>query len=67
MSKRFTLDSLLSWSVHLFTASGAVLGTFALIAIASSRLDVAALLMLATLAIDGLDHSPAVCRASEAS
>jgi len=66
MSKRFTLGSLLSWSVHLFTASGAVLGTFALIAIASNRLDVAALLMLATLAIDGVDGTLArAARVSE--
>ena len=55
MSKPTRLDSLLSWSVHLFTASGAVLGTFALIAIAMNRLEAAALMMLATLFIDGLD------------
>ena len=49
------MNSLLSWSVHLFTASGAVFGTFALIAIASNELAVAVLLMLTTLFIDGLD------------
>lgn len=37
------------------TATGAILGTFALIAIASNRLDAAALMMLAALFIDGLD------------
>ena len=46
---------MLSWSVHLFTASGAVLGTFALIAIATNQLAIAALMMLAALFIDGLD------------
>lgn len=46
---------LLSWSVHLLTASGGVLGTFALIAIASGRPAIAALLMLASLVIDGVD------------
>lgn len=45
----------LSWGVHAFTASGAVFGTFALIAIASGRLDVACLLMLTTLVIDSVD------------
>jgi phosphatidylcholine synthase len=55
MSERSNLGSLLSWSVHLFTASGAVLGTFALIAIAMNRLEAAALMMLASLFIDGLD------------
>ncbi|MBJ19996.1 MAG: CDP-diacylglycerol O-phosphatidyltransferase [Deltaproteobacteria bacterium] len=55
MSKRSDLGIALSWSVHLFTASGAVLGTFALIAIALNRLDAAALIMLASLLVDGLD------------
>ncbi len=55
MSERSTPGRLLSFSVHLFTAGGAVLGTFALIAIASERLDAAALLMLAALFIDALD------------
>ena len=54
-TRRLNMNSFLSWSVHLFTASGAVLGTFALIAIASNQLAVAVLLMLTTLFIDGLD------------
>lgn len=45
----------LSFGVHTFTASGAVLGTFALIAIASGRLDTACLLMLTSLVIDSVD------------
>jgi phosphatidylcholine synthase len=57
---------MLSWSVHLFTASGAVLGTFALIAISTGRLDLAAFLMLTTLVIDGLDGTLArAARVSE--
>ncbi|MBB84960.1 MAG: CDP-diacylglycerol O-phosphatidyltransferase [Deltaproteobacteria bacterium] len=48
-------DRAIAWLVHGFTASGAALGTFALVAVASDRLDVACLLMLATLFIDGLD------------
>lgn len=47
----------IAWLVHGFTASGAVFGTFALFAIASGRLDIACLLMLATLFIDGIDGS----------
>jgi len=46
-----------SWSVHLFTASGAVLGFFALISIATGNLGNATLLMLATLFIDAVDGS----------
>lgn len=46
---------LLSWSVHLFTASGAVLGTFALIGVARGDLATAALLMLVALFVDGID------------
>ena len=45
----------LSWGVHLFTASGAVLGLFAIFAIAEDDLPLAALLMLAALVVDGLD------------
>lgn len=45
----------IAWLVHGFTASGAVFGTFALLAVASDRLDVACLLMLAALFIDGID------------
>jgi len=45
----------LSWGVHLFTASGAVCGTLAILFIGSGRLDVAAILMLVALAIDSID------------
>ncbi len=44
-----------SWSVHLFTASGAVIGFFALVAIANGSFGNATLLMLAALFIDGVD------------
>ena len=44
-----------SWSIHLFTASGAVLGFFALISIATGNLGNATLLMLASLFIDAID------------
>ncbi len=55
-----------SWSVHLFTASGAVLGFFALISIATGSLGNATLLMLATLFIDGVDGTLArAARVSE--
>lgn len=46
---------LLCWSIHLLTASGAVLGLFALICIATQRLALAVLLMLASLVIDAVD------------
>jgi len=55
MSERSVKGRILSYCVHLFTASGAALGTFALLAIASDRLEAAALMMLAALFIDGLD------------
>jgi len=45
----------LAWGVHAITASGAVIGTIALMAIAGGRLDVAAVLMLVALAIDSFD------------
>jgi phosphatidylcholine synthase len=54
-SARNARARLLSWSIHLLTASGAVLGLFALIAIASGRLGAATLLMLASLVIDAVD------------
>ena len=44
-----------AWGVHLFTASGAVLGALALVAISAGALDRAALLMLAALLIDSVD------------
>lgn len=46
---------LLAWSVHLFTASGAVLGAFALICVARDELGLAVLLMLVSLVIDAID------------
>jgi phosphatidylcholine synthase len=49
--------SLLAWGVHLFTASGAVLGVLALLALVQGELPRCALLMLATLAIDAVDGS----------
>ena len=52
---RAPLRRTIAWGVHLLTASGAVLGTFALIAIASNRLVTAFLLMLITQFIDALD------------
>jgi len=66
MNQPTNLGRLLAWCVHFFTASGAVLGTFALIAIASDQLAVASLLMLAALFIDGLDGTLArAARVSE--
>ena len=46
---------ILAWGVHLFTASGAVVGTVALLAIANDDLALAGLLMLVTLGIDSID------------
>lgn len=55
-----------SWSVHLFTASGAVIGFFALVAIANGSFGNATLLMLAALFIDGIDGTLArAARVSE--
>ncbi len=45
----------LAWGVHLFTASGAVVGALALLAIGRGALQQAALLMLLAIAIDALD------------
>ena len=45
----------LAWGVHAFTASGAVLGAFALVAVATNQPGVAVLLMLTTQFIDALD------------
>src|SRR5262245_65650438 len=45
----------LAWSMHLFTASGAVLGVFALWEIARGGFARAAIYMLAALAIDSVD------------
>jgi phosphatidylcholine synthase len=46
---------LLAWAVHLLTASGAVLGVLALLAVARGDFPRAALLMLVALAIDSVD------------
>ncbi len=48
---------LLAWGVHLFTASGAVVGVAALVAISAGDLSGAALLMLVALFIDAIDGS----------
>src|SRR6266850_6667028 len=45
----------LAWSVHLFTASGAVLAVFALLEIGRGGFARAAIYMLAALAIDAVD------------
>lgn len=56
----------LSWGVHLLTASGAVLGVFALVCIADGRLGQAALMMLGALVIDAVDGTLArAARVSE--
>jgi phosphatidylcholine synthase len=46
---------LLAWAVHSITASGAVLGVLALLAVAQGAFPRAAILMLAALAIDSID------------
>ena len=45
----------LAWSVHLFTASGAVIGALALAAIVAGDLSRAAIWMLVALVIDSVD------------
>ncbi len=45
----------LAWGVHLFTASGAVVGALALLAVHAGDLRAAALWMLLAMAIDSLD------------
>lgn len=45
----------LAWGVHLLTASGGVVGTLALIAIAHERLEIAAIMMLVALIVDSFD------------
>lgn len=49
------LRVLLAWGVHLLTASGAVIGAAALIAVARGDLTTASVLMLVTLSIDSVD------------
>ncbi len=45
----------LAWGVHAFTASGAVVGAVALLAVVAGNLPQAAILMLVALAIDSVD------------
>lgn len=45
----------LSWGVHLFTATGAVLGGLALLELSWGRLDRASVLILVALSIDSMD------------
>jgi phosphatidylcholine synthase len=45
----------LAWGVHAFTASGAVVGAIALLAVVAGNLSQAAILMLVALAIDSVD------------
>jgi phosphatidylcholine synthase len=45
----------LAWGVHAFTASGAVVGAIALLAVGAGNLPQAAILMLVALAIDSVD------------
>jgi phosphatidylcholine synthase len=52
---RLVTRVLFAWAVHLITASGAVIGVLALLAVAQGDLPRAALLMLAALAIDSVD------------
>ncbi|MBY0402190.1 hypothetical protein K2X89_17985 [Myxococcota bacterium] len=47
----------IAWAVHLFTASGAVAGLFALTAVAAGHLQGAVYLMLLALVIDAVDGS----------
>jgi phosphatidylcholine synthase len=49
----------LAWCVHLFTASGALLGTLALVATARGELAAAGLLMLVAIFVDSVDGSMA--------
>ncbi len=63
---RDRIGRVLSWGVHLFTARGAVLGAFALVCIATKRLELAVLLMLMSLFVDSVDGSLArAARVSE--
>jgi phosphatidylcholine synthase len=45
----------LAWGVHAFTASGAVVGAVALLAVVAGNLSQAAILMIVALAIDSVD------------
>lgn len=48
-------SKILAWGVHLFTASGAVFGALALVAIARGDLAFAGVMLLLTMAIDAVD------------
>jgi phosphatidylcholine synthase len=66
MARSQRIDRLLCWSVHLLTASGAVLGVFALVCIAREQIPAAILLMLASLLVDAVDGTLArAARVSE--
>jgi phosphatidylcholine synthase len=56
-SERSALRLLCAWAVHLLTASGAVIGTVALLRISRGDFHSAALLLLLALFIDGIDGS----------
>ncbi|MFO0689776.1 MAG: hypothetical protein U0900_13795 [Myxococcota bacterium] len=71
MSSGTQRASVIAWSIHLLTASGAVLALFALRAIAVGRFETAVHLMLVALAVDAVDgtlaraarvtvHAPAI-------
>lgn len=45
----------LAWGVHAFTASGAVIGAIALLAVGAGNLEQASILMIVALAIDSID------------
>lgn len=55
LSAKTPSSSVAAWAVHLLTASGAVAGLLAMIAVARDRPEQAALLMLLALAIDAVD------------
>ena len=50
-----TRSTLAAWSVHLLTATGAVMGVLALVAIGAGNFAAAALWILAALAVDSVD------------
>jgi len=56
-SSRPSRSLALAWCVHALTASGAALGTLALVAIFRGALEVAGILMLVALAVDSVDGS----------
>lgn len=58
-SQTLAQRKILAWGVHLFTASGAVFGALALVAIARGDLAFAGVMMLLTMAIDAVDGAMA--------